>query len=236
MARSTARKRALNTLYEADEKSQDFLSLLEERKARPGAQTPLPAYAVTIVEGVAEHRLDIDGSLQAHSTRWPLSRMHAIDRNILRIAAWELLYNPDVPDKVAIDEALSLAKTLSDADAPSFIHGVLSALEQEKDEHQARREQADRIAALADAEADAVVSDDESDGAKAGVAASEPASSKPAHVDSELNSVASGSAGEDSDSDQVLDHAVDQSAPSLDQLKLTLPDELTPDADRPSDN
>ncbi|WP_373312850.1 transcription antitermination factor NusB [Bifidobacterium mizhiense] len=234
MARSTARKRALNTLYEADEKSQDFLSLLEERKARPGAQTPLPAYAVTIVEGVAEHRRNIDETLQTHSTRWPLSRMHAIDRNILRIAAWEMLYNPDVPDKVAIDEALSLAKTLSDADAPSFIHGVLSALEQEKDEHQARREQADRIAALADAEADADVSDDESDKAKAAVAASEPVSSEDAHADSDSEPAASGS--ERGDSDQVPDHTVDQSAPSLDQLKLTLPEELTPDADRPLDN
>ncbi len=234
MARSTARKRALNTLYEADEKSQDFLSLLEERKVRPGAQTPLPAYAVTIVEGVADHRRDIDEALQTHSTRWPLSRMHAIDRNILRIAAWEMLYNPEVPDKVAIDEALSLAKTLSDADAPSFIHGVLSALEQEKDEHQARREQADRIAALADAEADADVSDDESDKAKAAVAVSEPVSSEDAHVGSELESAASGSEG--GDIDQVPDHTVDQSAPSLDQLKLTLPEELTPDADHPLDN
>ena len=234
MARSTARKRALNTLYEADEKSQDFLSLLEERKARPGAQTPLPAYAVTIVEGVAEHRRDIDEALQTHSTRWPLSRMHAIDRNILRIAAWEMLYNPEVPDKVAIDEALSLAKTLSDADAPSFIHGVLSALEQEKDEHQTRREQADRIAALADAEADADVSDDESDKAKAEVAVSEPVSSEDAHVGSESESAESGSEG--GESDQVPDHTVDQSAPSLDQLKLTLPEELTPDADRPLDN
>ena len=234
MARSTARKRALNTLYEADEKSQDFLSLLEERKARPGAQTPLPAYAVTIVEGVAGHRQHIDDALQAHSTRWPLSRMHAIDRNILRIAAWEMLYNPDVPDKVAIDEALSLAKTLSDADAPSFIHGVLSALEQEKDEHQARREQADRIAALADAEADADVSDDESDKAKAAVAVSEPISSEDAHVGSDSEPAASGSEG--GESDQVPDLTVDQSAPSLDQLKLTLPEELTPDADRPLDN
>ena len=234
MARSTARKRALNTLYEADEKSQDFLSLLEERKVRPGAQTPLPAYAVTIVEGVADHRRDIDEALQTHSTRWPLSRMHAIDRNILRIAAWEMLYNPDVPDKVAIDEALSLAKTLSDADAPSFIHGVLSALEQEKDEHQARREQADRIAALADAEADADVSDDESDKAKAEIVASEPVSSEDAHADSDSEPAASGS--ERGESDQVPDHTVDQSAPSLDQLKLTLPEELTPDADRPSDN
>ena len=234
MARSTARKRALNTLYEADEKSQDFLSLLEERKVRPGAQTPLPAYAVTIVEGVAEHRRDIDEALQTHSTRWPLSRMHAIDRNILRIAAWEMLYNPEVPDKVAIDEALSLAKTLSDADAPSFIHGVLSALEQEKDEHQARREQADRIAALADAEADADVSDDESDKAKAEVVTSEPVSSEDAHADSESESAASGSEG--GESGQVPDHTVDQSAPSLDQLKLTLPEELTSDADRPSGN
>lgn len=224
MARSTARKRALNTLYEADEKSQDFLSLLEERKVRPGAQTPLPAYAVTLVEGVAEHRRNIDEALQTHSTRWPLSRMHAIDRNILRIAAWEMLYNPDVPDKVAIDEALSLAKTLSDADAPSFIHGVLSALEQEKDEHQARREQADRIAALADAEADADASDDESDKAKAGIAASEPVSSGDGHADSESESAEGTHEDEDAD----------QSAPSLDQLKLTLPKELTPDVDLPS--
>lgn len=224
MARSTARKRALNTLYEADEKSQDFLSLLEERKLRPGAQTPLPAYAVTLVEGVAEHRRNIDEALQTHSIRWPLSRMHAIDRNILRIAAWEMLYNPDVPDKVAIDEALSLAKTLSDADAPSFIHGVLSALEQEKDEHQARREQADRIAALADAEADADASDDESDKAKAGIAASEPVSSGDGHADSESESAEGTHEDEDAD----------QSAPSLDQLKLTLPKELTPDVDLPS--
>lgn len=224
MARSTARKRALNTLYEADEKSQDFLSLLEERKARPGAQTPLPAYAVTIVEGVAGHRRDIDEALQAHSTRWPLSRMHAIDRNILRIAAWEMLYNPDVPDKVAIDEALSLAKTLSDADAPSFIHGVLSALEQGKDEHEARREQADRIAALADAEADADVSDDESDKAKAEAASAESVSSEDAHADSDSESATS----------RHEDGGSDQSALSLDQLKLTLPEELAPDTDRPS--
>lgn len=234
MARSTARKRALNTLYEADEKSQDFLSLLEERKARPGAQTPLPAYAVTIVEGVAEHRHHIDDALQAHSTRWPLSRMHAIDRNILRIAAWEMLYNPDVPDKVAIDEALSLAKALSDADAPSFIHGLLSALEQEKDEHQARREQADRIAAMADAEAHADASDDESDKSEAGAISTQPVSSGDDHAGRESESATA--ASERDDSNQVLDLTVDQSAPSLDQLKLTLPEELTPDADRPSGN
>ena len=70
MARSTARKRALNTLYEADEKSQDILSLLDERIAHPGAQTPLPDYAIEIVKGVAEHRRQIDMTLDEHTTGW----------------------------------------------------------------------------------------------------------------------------------------------------------------------
>ena len=128
MARSTARKRALNTLYEADEKGQDILVLLQERLGHPGAQTPLPEYAVTIVRGVAEHLAEIDETLQTHATGWRLTRMAVVDRNILRIAVWEMCFNPEVPDKVAIDEALSLAKTLSDASSPSFIHGVLSAV------------------------------------------------------------------------------------------------------------
>jgi N utilization substance protein B len=128
MARSTARKRALNTLYEADEKGQDFLSLLAERIAQPGAQTPLPDYAIEIVRGVADNRATIDRALDEHSTGWKIRRMAVVDRNILRIAAWEILRNDEVPDKVAIDEALSLARMLSDEDSLSFIHGLLSAL------------------------------------------------------------------------------------------------------------
>ncbi|KAB8288155.1 nitrogen utilization protein B [Bifidobacterium ramosum] len=128
MARSTARKRALNTLYEADEKGQDILSLLAERIAEPGAQTPLPDYAIDIVRGVAEHRRDIDRTLNDHSTGWKVWRMPVVDRNILRIAVWEILFNEEVPDKVAIDEALSLSKTLCDDDSPAFIHGLLSAI------------------------------------------------------------------------------------------------------------
>ena len=128
MARSTARKRALNTLYEADEKGQDILSLLAERIARPGAQTPLPEYAVTIVRGVADHSATIDRALTEHSTGWNIKRMAVVDRNILRIAAWEIIGNDEVPDKVAIDEALGLAKTLSDDESLSFIHGLLSSL------------------------------------------------------------------------------------------------------------
>ena len=128
MARSTARKRALNTLYEADEKGQNILSLLDERIKVPGAQTPLPEYAVDIVRGVAEHLSDIDAVLDECSTGWKVARMGVVDRNILRIAAWEIMYNDEVPDKVAIDEALGLAKTLCDDESPAFIHGLLSAV------------------------------------------------------------------------------------------------------------
>ncbi|RBP99922.1 transcription antitermination factor NusB [Bifidobacterium xylocopae] len=166
MARSTARKRALNTLYEADEKGQDIESLLSERIAQPGAQTPLPDYAIQIVRGVADHLGDINSLLDEHSTSWPVRRMAVIDRNIMRIAVWEMLYNPEVPGKVAIDEALSLAKTLSEADSPSFIHGLLSAVERdrqavEEDASHAREraDEAARIAALAEAEAAKAESD-----------------------------------------------------------------------------
>ncbi len=128
MARSTARKRAPNTLYEADEKGQDILSLLAERIEQPGAQTPLPDYAIEIVRGVAENLYRIDSVLDEHSTGWKVKRMGVVDRNILRIAVWEIMFNDDVPNMVAIDEALGLAKTLCDDDSPAFIHGLLSAV------------------------------------------------------------------------------------------------------------
>ncbi|RFD80249.1 nitrogen utilization protein B [Gardnerella vaginalis] len=133
MARSTARKRALNTLYEADEKNQNILSLLEERVKEPGAQTPLPEYAIEIVRGVGERRNRIDKTLNRYSTGWKVGRMAVIDRNILRIAVWEILLNEEIPDKVAIDEAIALAKVYSDDEAIAFIHGLLSAIVADKD-------------------------------------------------------------------------------------------------------
>lgn len=133
MARSTARKRALNTLYEADEKNQNILSLLEERIEVPGAQTPLPEYAISIVRGVGERRHALDKILNRYSTSWKVGRMAVIDRNILRIALWEILLNDEIPDKVAIDEAISLSKMYSDDSAIAFIHGLLSAVVADKD-------------------------------------------------------------------------------------------------------
>ncbi len=134
-------------MYEADEKGQDILSLLAERIALPGAQTPLPDYAIEIVRGVADHRRQIDRVLDEHSTRWKVKRMGVVDRNILRIAAWEILFNDDVPDKVAIDEALGLAKTLCADDAPSFIHGLLSAVCADKSQIAPQEDAAERTVA-----------------------------------------------------------------------------------------
>ncbi|MCI1834006.1 MAG: transcription antitermination factor NusB [Bifidobacterium tibiigranuli] len=186
MARSTARKRALNTLYEADEKGQDFLSLLAERIAQPGAQTPLPDYAIEIVRGVADNRVTIDRALDEHSTGWKIRRMAVVDRNILRIAAWEILRNDEVPDKVAIDEALSLARTLSDDDSLSFIHGLLSALCADKEQHPVRDEDDEAESADAsegDESSETVVSAEATDSAEAAEstesAPSNPADSQP---------------------------------------------------------
>lgn len=182
MARSTARKRALNTLYEADEKGQDFLSLLAERIAQPGAQTPLPDYAIEIVRGVADNRVTIDRALDEHSTGWKIRRMAVVDRNILRIAAWEILRNDEVPDKVAIDEALSLARTLSDDDSLSFIHGLLSALCADKEQYPVRNE--DDEAEAADAseseESSETAVSAEATGSADAAESTEPAPSNPA--------------------------------------------------------
>ncbi|MCI1211286.1 MULTISPECIES: transcription antitermination factor NusB [Bifidobacterium] len=188
MARSTARKRALNTLYEADEKGQDFLSLLAERIAQPGAQTPLPDYAIEIVRGVADNRVTIDRALDEHSTGWKIRRMAVVDRNILRIAAWEILRNDEVPDKVAIDEALSLARTLSDDDSLSFIHGLLSALRADKEQYPVRNEDDEAEAADAsegDESSETAVSaeatgSDAATGSSDAAESTEPAPSNPA--------------------------------------------------------
>lgn len=130
MARSTSRKRALVTLYEADVKDADILDLLALREKMPGTQDPLPQYARQIVTGVADHYKRINGLLNQHASR-RVSQMHIVDRNILRIGLWEMIYNDDVPPKVAIDEAMQLAKKYSDENVSGFVHAVMSAVEED---------------------------------------------------------------------------------------------------------
>jgi N utilization substance protein B len=89
---------------------------------------PLPAYAADLVRGVEAHRDRIDGLLAQHSHGWVLERMPAVDRNVLRIGAYELLWEPGVPDAVAISEAVQLARDLSTGSSPAFVNGLLARL------------------------------------------------------------------------------------------------------------
>ena len=125
-ARSKARKRALDILFEADQRGIDPLVLLAERQ--PDAQPPISEYAAAVVEGVRAHVERIDELLSTYAQGWTLDRMPGVDRIVLRIGAWELLFNDDVPDAVAIDEAVDLARLLSTDDSPSFVNGVLARL------------------------------------------------------------------------------------------------------------
>jgi N utilization substance protein B len=125
-ARSKARKRALDLLFEAEIRGVDVLDLLDQRAA--AASPPVSGYTAELVRGVQAHRTRIDELLAAHSQGWTLDRMPAVDRNILRIAVYELFWAPDVPAAVAISEAVVLAGDLSTDGSPSFVNGLLARL------------------------------------------------------------------------------------------------------------
>lgn len=126
-ARSKARKRAVDILYAAELRGADPLSLLAERVSSPEAP-PVNDYTVSLVEGVTAQRDRIDELLTEHAEGWALNRMPAVDLAILRLGLYELLWASDVPDPVAIDEAVALAKTLSTDDSPRFVNGVLGGI------------------------------------------------------------------------------------------------------------
>jgi len=125
-ARSKARRRALDLLFEADQRGLDPVALVAERL--PTAHPPISEYAVTVVEGVTRHRERIDELLATYAQGWTVDRMPGVDRAVLRIGAWELLFNDEVPDAVAIDEAIELARLLSTDESPSFVNGLLARL------------------------------------------------------------------------------------------------------------
>jgi N utilization substance protein B len=125
-ARSKARKRAVDVLYEADLRGDDRLSVLRDRIDT--ANPPVPEHTVRLVEGVAEHAVRIDQLIDAHASNWSIDRLPDVDRAILRMATFELLWADDVPDVVVIDEAVELAKALSTDDSPGYVNGVLGAI------------------------------------------------------------------------------------------------------------
>jgi transcription antitermination protein NusB len=125
-ARSKARKRALDILFEADQRGVDPAAVLAERIRR--ADPPVAEYTVELVEGVLAHRERIDELLGTYAQGWTVARMPGVDRALLRMSAWELLYNDAVPDAVVIDEAVELARSLSTDESPAFVNGLLARL------------------------------------------------------------------------------------------------------------
>ncbi|HKF34979.1 MAG TPA: transcription antitermination factor NusB, partial [Jatrophihabitantaceae bacterium] len=123
-ARSKARKRAVDLLYEADLRGTDPLATLAERVAL--GEPPVNPYTAELVEGVVAHRERIDELLGSYAEGWTVERMPGVDRAVLRLGVFELLWRPEVPDAVAIDEAVELAKTLSTDESPRFVNGVLA--------------------------------------------------------------------------------------------------------------
>jgi N utilization substance protein B len=120
--RSDARERALILLYEAETKGVSPSDVLAAQVATPDDLT------VMLVRGVEQHMVQLDAAIAAHAKGWTLARMPAIDRNVLRVAAFELLGRHDVPVAVVLDEAVELAKRFSTDDSGRFVNGVLAAL------------------------------------------------------------------------------------------------------------
>jgi transcription antitermination protein NusB len=123
-ARSKARKRAVDVLYESDARGVPATTTLAERIAL--ADPPVNEYTVALVEGIEANRPRIDEILAEYAEGWTIPRMPGVDRAVLRLGVYELLWREDVPDAVTIDEAVELAKSLSTDESPRFVNGVLA--------------------------------------------------------------------------------------------------------------
>lgn len=121
MKRRQAREQVLRALFQ-----RDFLGELDPE------EQPQDEYARTVLEGIEAHRAEIDLLIEERAEGWHLERLHAVDRNILRLAIYELLYRDDVPPEVAIDEAVELAKRYGTERSPAFINGILDHIYKER--------------------------------------------------------------------------------------------------------
>jgi N utilization substance protein B len=129
-ARSKARKQTLDLLYESDIRTSDLLELLATRDVtEEGVDArPIREYTRGLVEGIHLHKRKIDELITTYSQGWDMDRLATIDRNILRLGIFEILWADDVDDAIVIDEALNLAQSLSTDDSAGFIHGVLGRI------------------------------------------------------------------------------------------------------------
>jgi transcription antitermination protein NusB len=126
--RHQARKRAVDLLFEAEARGITPAEAAETRETLARTQSDVSAlnpYTVTVAQGVTQHAAHIDDLISTHLQGWTLDRLPAVDRAILRVAVWELLHADDVPEPVAVDEAVELAKQLSTDESQGFVNGVL---------------------------------------------------------------------------------------------------------------
>lgn len=128
-ARSKARKRALDVLYEADIRSVPAAEVLDVHQQE--AQAPFNPYVGELVAGVTERQSRIDDLISTYAQAWTIDRMPVVDRNVLRIGVWELLYG-DAPEPAVISEAVALATSLSTDQSGPFVNGVLARIAQVK--------------------------------------------------------------------------------------------------------
>jgi N utilization substance protein B len=137
-ARSKARTRAFQILFEADHRGVDPLSVLADwvaraREPKPDEGVPQVAeYTMQLVEGYVQHARRIDELIATYAVGWTLDRMPVVDRNVLRLGAYELIWEDGVPDAVVLDEAVEIAKEYSTDDSPGFVNGMLARFQENK--------------------------------------------------------------------------------------------------------
>jgi N utilization substance protein B len=125
-ARTQARKRAVDVLFEADQRGVDAVGVLADRLAQ--SDPPVNEYTVALVEGVVAHRERLDELISTYAQGWAIERMPAVDRAVLRLGVWEILFSDGVPDAVAISEAVGLVTSLSTDESPAFVNGLLGRI------------------------------------------------------------------------------------------------------------
>jgi len=128
-ARSKARKRALDVLYASEMRNRSTVEALTEQSEAGQVND----YTVELVQGVTEHRARLDEVIATYAHGWTLDRMPAVDRNVLRLATFEVMYVDDVPNAVAVSEALNLVRDLSTDESPAFVNGVLGNIVRDRD-------------------------------------------------------------------------------------------------------
>ena len=129
-ARSKARKRALDILFECEVRGLPLGATLDDRVI--AGEPPVNEYTVQLIRGISEHQSRIDDLVTTYAQGWTLDRMPTVDRNALRIGVFEILYVDDTPDAVAVSEAMNLVRDLSTDDSPSFVNGVLGNIVRNK--------------------------------------------------------------------------------------------------------